>query len=126
METLFVDTHILMWLYAGEMKHLSPKAREALQLSPLLVCPISLLEIDYLFEVGRFKTTSGALISFLQQRHDFEVPNDSFADVVEEAKKLSWTRDPFDRFLAAHASLRKVPILTKDRHIRKHYPRCVW
>ena len=41
--------------------------------------------------------------------------------LVNQALALTWTRDPFDRLLAAHSLARRVPLCTTDRVIRSHH-----
>jgi len=45
--------------------------------------------------------------------------------MVEIALSLGWTRDPSDRLLMSQ-EFRGTPLITKDRHIRDHFPRAVW
>lgn len=49
-----------------------------------------------------------------------------FSDVVREACKIKWTRDPFDRLITSQAALRKTILITKDETIRRFYPEAVW
>lgn len=46
--------------------------------------------------------------------------------VVVGALSQSWTRDPFDRFIAAQASIRNELLLTKDRTIRRNCSVACW
>ncbi len=39
--------------------------------------------------------------------------------LVTHALPLAWTRDPFDRLLAAHSAARRTPLATLDRKMRK-------
>ena len=41
--------------------------------------------------------------------------------LVVHALGLNWTRDPFDRLLAAHSAARRVPLCTTDRVIRRYH-----
>jgi hypothetical protein len=51
----------------------------------------------------------------------------SFPAAAMAALAAGWTRDPFDRLIAAHAKANgeAMPI-TADTAIRKHYPRAIW
>jgi PIN domain nuclease of toxin-antitoxin system len=42
--------------------------------------------------------------------------------LIQRALPLHWTRDPFDRLLAAHSIARRTPLCTVDRDIRLHHP----
>jgi PIN domain nuclease of toxin-antitoxin system len=39
---------------------------------------------------------------------------------------LNWTRDPFDRLIAAQALCRGIPLLTKDESIRRRIKLAAW
>jgi len=45
---------------------------------------------------------------------------------VRAAVDLTWTRDPFDRLIDAHAIAASVPLLTADRAILEHLPLATW
>ena len=46
--------------------------------------------------------------------------------MVSTHDELSWTRDRFDRFIAAHALVEQSPLLTADEHLREHLPLATW
>jgi len=50
----------------------------------------------------------------------------SLTELIGHAIAFDWTRDPFDRLLAAHATAEQAPFLTADRRIRDHLPLAVW
>lgn len=122
---IFLDTHVLVWLYEGNIEKFSPIARKYLEKSKLLACPMSLLELDYLFEIKKITESHQKIVRELENQFDLQIPNDPFADIVKAASLLTWTRDPFDRLIVAHANLYHAPLLTKDRHIGKN-AQCVW
>lgn len=127
METeVLLDTHLLVWLYAGENERLSDKAKKTIEGATLLASPISILEIDFLHEVKKIAVKGQTVLQALEETMGLGIPNDSYFDVITEAGHVSWTRDPFDRLLVAHARLRGIPLLTKDAVLREHYGRCVW
>ena len=76
---IYLDTHVVVWLFSGRTELLSPRGERAI-----------------------------------------------FEAVIAEANRLSWTRDPFDRIITAHASLQKAPLLTKDTTISSHYKKAFW
>ncbi|MFQ5788124.1 MAG: PIN domain nuclease, partial [Thermodesulfobacteriota bacterium] len=47
-------------------------------------------------------------------------------DVIENAIKQKWTRDPFDRIIVAQASIRSTKIATKDETIHENYKHAIW
>jgi len=48
------------------------------------------------------------------------------AAVCQTALTLSWTRDPFDRLISAHAIATETVLVTKDRNIREHVSLAWW
>lgn len=122
---IFLDTHVLVWLYEGAIERFSPIARKHLEKSELLACPMSLLELDYLFEIKKITESHQKIVRELENQFSLQIPNDPLADIVKAASLLTWTRDPFDRLIVAHANLHRAPLLTKDRHLGKN-AQCVW
>ena len=55
---IYLDTHVVLWLYLRRGEALSERARHSIEYEPeILISPMVLLELDYLHEVGR--TTLG-------------------------------------------------------------------
>ena len=46
--------------------------------------------------------------------------------MTKAAADLTWTRDPFDRLIAAHAIVAGAPLLTADRGILENLPLATW
>lgn len=110
---ILLDTNAVIWLLAGH-----PRAAPLLVgRQPLALSPVSLLELQFLEEVGRIQlapdTTIAALIDDPRWRHD----NPSTRALFEAALPISWTRDPFDRLIIAHARLRGWSLATGDRRL---------
>ncbi|HEX3745243.1 MAG TPA: PIN domain-containing protein [Bryobacteraceae bacterium] len=124
--TVYVDTHVLVWIGKGELEHLSPSAHHALANDDLLVSPAAVLELEFLHEIGRLKISAEKLLAALQANIDLRVCDLPFRDVVAQAVKESWTRDPFDRLIVANAKAADAPLVSKDENIRKHYRRAIW
>jgi predicted nucleic acid-binding protein len=84
--------------------------------------PVVLLELRLLEECGRgrYRTRTPALAAREDPRWIYDDP--PLAAVVERALDLSWTRDPFDRLIAAHALLRGWRIATSDSTMLDHLP----
>jgi len=125
-EKVHIDTHVLVWLYAGETGRFSGRALEVVEKVSLVVSPMCLLEIDYLFEIGRVSVRGKQVLRVLNGTLGVQLAEDAFSRVIDAASSLVWTRDPFDRLIVAQASLTKALLLTKDRFIHRHYPKCLW
>jgi PIN domain nuclease of toxin-antitoxin system len=116
---ILLDTHFLIWILTG-----AEKIDEYPWLDdhrPWGVSPISLLELQYLAEVGRIELNAAGLLEALQLDRRFVVDEPPLVPLIESALPLTWTRDPFDRLLAAHSTTRRVPLCTVDRLLLEHH-----
>jgi PIN domain nuclease of toxin-antitoxin system len=84
----------------------------------LYASPANLLELQCLDEVGRIRLPKGdAQALAIDDRWTLDDP--PAASWFAAALDLSWTRDPFDRLIAAHARLRGWRLATADETILK-------
>jgi PIN domain nuclease of toxin-antitoxin system len=90
------------------------------------ISPIVELELTYLYEVRRVSEPAIAPLAALRQSIGLAVADTSVAALVEAATALAWTRDPFDRLIAAHAIVAGLPLITADRTILENLPQAVW
>ncbi len=84
--------------------------------------PVVLLELRFLEESAsvRFRARDPALAAREDPRWTYDDP--PLAAVAERALELSWTRDPFDRLIAAHALVRRWRLATSDGTILERLP----
>jgi PIN domain nuclease of toxin-antitoxin system len=92
----------------------------------LRVSPIVRLELKFLEEIGRLKVNPTKILRGLSAELGVVSSADVFEHVVAHAVSVAWTRDPFDRIIAATAMLHRSPLITRDRTIRGNYDRAVW
>ena len=123
---IYLDTHVVVWLYAGLVDKLGTVARELLVGSDLYVSPIVLLELQYLFEIQRISVDSATIRHDLAHRIGLRICEKPFAAVVAKACESAWTRDPFDRLIVAHAALDDTILLSKDKNILQFYAQARW
>lgn len=123
---IYLDTHAVAWLYAGQAERFSPPAQQAIEGNDLLISPMVVLELQYLFEIQRVTDPSRQVFDALEQAIGLTVCDLPFPRVVQRSVQQSWTRDPFDRIIVAQAALREANLVTKDRKIRARYPRALW
>ncbi len=123
---IYLDTHVVAWLYAGRADLIPPRARSLIDANDLLISPMVALELAYLFETGRTAEPARSVVQWLERSLGARRCDLAFADVVDGAVHENWTRDPFDRFVVSHARIREAPLLTKDRAIHTHYEGAVW
>ena len=88
---------------------------------PWSVSPVSLLEIQFLSEIGRLSVRNPEFTNKIMNDTRFTVDDITLATLVGHALRLDWTRDPFDRLLVAHSIARRVPLCTTDRDIKSHH-----
>lgn len=126
MNLLFLDTQIVVWLAEARLERLSPQATAAIEDPELLISPMVLLELEYLYEIKRILLQPLAILNQLQIQIGLQVKDDSFSAVLHTAVFETWTRDPFDRVIVAHARTANAPLLTSDVRIQENYSRAVW
>ncbi len=124
--TLHLDTHVALWLYAGEVERIPPGVRERLEREELVISPLVELELTFLQEVGRTRIGGAEIVSDLGARLGLRVSDHPHASVVRASLPLSWTRDPFDRLIVGQAIAEGCELLTKDRRIRAAFEGAVW
>ena len=124
---IYLDTHVVLWLYALGGEGLSRRACQLIEESvTVLISPMVLLELAYLYEIDRLKVESDQIYRYLQQKIRLKVCTKPFFDLIQLASKQSWTRDPFDRIITAQAAIDHKTLVTKDIMIRRHYSKAIW
>jgi PIN domain nuclease of toxin-antitoxin system len=123
---IYLDTHIVVWLYAGLVDKLSPLGQSLINQQVLSISPIVRLELKYLYEIQRIRALPETIIADLQSRLGLIVCNRDFNDVVTQAMTIEWTRDPFDRLITAQSMLEDQILLTKDQTILANYSQARW
>ena len=115
-----LDTHFLLWIILD-----IPRMDEFPWIEryrPWGVSPISLFEVQFLSEIGRLEVKQPEFVDAVSSDARFIVDDVPFERLIRQALPLSWTRDPFDRLLAAHSTARRAPLCTLDRHMRREHP----
>lgn len=125
-EVVHLDTHIVCWLYEGRIDRLSAAAAQAIEAGRPAVSPIVDLELQLLHEIGRIVKGPEAILSALGRDIGLQIEAAEFPRVAAASRSLSWTRDPFDRLIAAQAMLCGARLVTKDALIRKHCAAALW
>lgn len=112
---ILLDTNALIWLAQGHRRvaSLASSARR------LYVSPANLLELQFLIEAGRVRLR-GIGLDALAHDSRWALDDPPSADWFRQAWGLTWTRDPFDRLLVAHARLRDWKLATADTGVLDH------
>lgn len=121
-----LDTHVVVWLFSGDVERIPQSAAKLIETHDLQFSPMVELELQYLFEVERASQSSAVVLRDLRRRIGLRVVDIPCQQVIAEAVHLSWTRDPFDRLIAATAIATNTSLLTADETILKHCNRAVW
>ncbi len=123
---ILLDTHVVVWLYLGRADLLSGAARRLVEVEELAMSPVTALELEYLFEIERLTVPAQVVVHSLAREIDLRTAAAALGDVVEAARRIAWTRDPFDRLIVGHASHAAAPLVSRDEAIRDNYPLAVW
>ena len=113
-------------MYAGKTGILPENIQDEIAKEDLVISPMVILELQYLFEIGRVVGKGSIVIRDLAERIGLNVCTLPFERVIEHAVKQTWTRDPFDRIIVAQASIYSSRLITKDDLILQNYPQALW
>jgi PIN domain nuclease of toxin-antitoxin system len=116
---LLLDTHFLLWIALDVPRIDAFPWLERYR--PWGVSPVSFLEVQFLAEVGRLEARTTEFAAAIGQDPRFVVDEVPLVSLIDQAIPLSWTRDPFDRLLAAHSEARRSPLCTLDRRMRAEH-----
>lgn len=109
---ILLDTNALIWVVRNH-----PRVRRLIKEAvPLQISPLSLFELQLLAESGRVRLDIQKVI----QDDRWTLDDVSAVDWFIKATEESWTRDPFDRLIVAHARLRGWRLATADGEILDH------
>ena len=123
----YLDTQILVWISAGRIKKLTREALRTIESSDLLISPIILVEIGYLFEINRLAKPPLAILDQLQKQLGLKVSDHPFPTIANAALFETWTRDLFDRLIVAHArSDGYSELVSSDAKIQQNYSKTIW
>ena len=123
---IYLDTHIVVWLYAGLTDKFTDIAKNAIDGCDVLISQFIRLELQYLFEITRIKVKPETIVKDLSRAINLKVTNYPLDRIIEEALKIDWTRDVFDRLLVAEAVARGSGFITADQTILSNLGLAIW
>ena len=82
--------------------------------------------MQLLEEIGLLAAPPADFLTILRRDFDVSVCPLPCIDMVQSSFAESWTRDPFDRLIVAHAKAAGGKLITRNRQIRQHFPGSVW
>ncbi len=123
---IYLDTHVLVWLYAGLSEKLTTLAKTLINENEIYISAIVRLELQYLYEIQRITDKSDLIIADLSNRIGLKVCDKDFNLIISKSLAINWTRDPFDRIITANAHLNNNILVTKDKNILANYIYAKW
>ena len=123
---VYLDTHIVVWLYAGLKNKLTENAKKTIEDCDVFISQMVRLELQYLFEIGRIKVKPSKIIKSLSKSINLKITDCPLNKIMDEALKIDWTRDVFDRLLTAEAKTKQSNFITADEDIRVNYSQAIW
>ncbi len=123
---IFLDTHVVVWLYSGYITKLSKTVVDHIENNDLFISHMVRLELQYLFEIGRITATPEVIIKSLNASIGLKVSLMKTEQLFDKAIEYSWTRDIFDRLITAEADVSGFVLITKDAIIRANYDMAIW
>lgn len=115
---ILLDTNAVLFL-TSRHRRARPLEEHA---GRLYFTPFALLEMRFLEEVGRGSFVATSPHEAAEKDPRWTVDNPPLDAVIARAMDLSWTRDPFDRLISAHALHRGWRLATSDALIIRSLP----
>lgn len=123
---IYLDTHVVVWLYSGLTDKLSDLAKTLINNNEVYISPVVRLELQYLYEINRIKDDPDLIISDLSSQIGLKICNKNFNNIISVSLTINWTRDPFDRIITANALIDNDILLSKDQKILNNYLYAKW
>lgn len=82
---IYLDTHVVVWLYAGLVNQFSETIKNYLNEEELLISPIVRLELQYLYEMGRVNIPANEIVLDLSDRIGLKDCAKDFNTVISQA-----------------------------------------
>jgi PIN domain nuclease of toxin-antitoxin system len=123
---VYLDTHVVVWLYDALTDRLSKAAAEAIEDNDVVISRMVELELQFLHEIGRLRVKPTEIIRHLSTQIGLRLSDVGLERIVRAATGMGWTRDVFDRLIAAESMAMDIPLITKDRAIRAHHKLSIW
>jgi PIN domain nuclease of toxin-antitoxin system len=123
---IYLDTHVVIWLYGDTVNKLSSLAENLIRENDIYISPMIRLELQYLYEIGRLGSSPNQIIEYLANQANLRICQKDFSLIIQQAMQITWTRDVFDRLIVANAMVNKNVLLSKDHKILENYTHARW
>ena len=122
---IVIDTDALLWLLAKDKKLSSRAKIVARGATQIFIPTIVLLELLYLLNKKRLINDFSSILGTLKSDIKFTIVSLDIV-IVEGVVDFSSKLEMHDSIVVATAQMLKLPIVTKDRTIRKTYKETIW
>lgn len=123
---IHLDTHVVVWLFSRKRSRIPGSVQRRIDRERPAVSPMVEVELAFLYEVGTMRSSPQEVLDDLRANLELAISDAPFAAVTRAAVDLSWTRDPFDRLIAAQSLVDRAPLITADETILANVPSAVW
>lgn len=114
---ILLDANAVIWVVQRHRR-----ARRLEDVARLYVSPATILELQFLLELGRLRLRDGLTLDAVAADPRWQIDDPPSTRWFAVAAELTWTHDPFDRLVAAHARLRRWRIATGDQQLQDYLP----
>lgn len=122
---VLLDTHTLFWLFTSD-KRISNKAKLKFREAKKVFIPtIVLLELLYLLKKKRLNDQFSGILNQLKAEGRINFISLDIA-IVENMPDTDFRLEMHDSAIVTSAHILDLPIITKDRAIRKIYKNTIW
>lgn len=121
-----LDTHVVVWLFSKKRWRIPASVQRRIDRDALAVSPAVELELAFMFELGRVSGPPQEVLDGLGPELELAVSDAPFAAVARAATALAWTRDPFDRLIAAQSTVDRATLITADETILANLASATW
>ncbi|MBM4234415.1 MAG: type II toxin-antitoxin system VapC family toxin [Gammaproteobacteria bacterium] len=127
---LLLDTHVLIWCWTGD-RRLSERARNTLSdaSNEVWISAASVWEMRTKARLGRLSgvpNVTSASFADLTRRSGFRLMDIKWQHAYLAAEFEMAHQDPFDRMLAAQASMEDLTLMTSDPALAHFGVTCLW
>jgi len=120
-----LDTHALLW-WVTDDRRLSSRARALIGQGEILVSVVSLWEIEIKRGLNRIDVNTHAILGEVSRTDGFHWLPVMPSHVARLIDLPPLHGDPFDRMLVSQAGQEHVPLITRDKALRRYPVDVVW
>ena len=86
---IYLDTHVVVWLYGGLIEKLSDTAKFLINQEEIYISPIVRLELQYLHEIERITFSADDILNDLSTRIGLNICQRNFNSIVTQALTIN-------------------------------------